>query len=208
MHSIFTQTEAIRGNIQYLKDIISELDSPEQTKVLKILSSIAHSNRKSNKIAEMAIKGNQTLSLSVSDDIREYILQYIQDGLLATNGLKCTVEVAEVSCICKYNPSSFGIVLDNIVSNSIKAGADELVISFSDEEGYVFISFSDNGRGLDAHINPEILFEYGFSTKGKRVGFGLGLPQIKKLIEKEMKGQVFIDTDYNNGFRLVVGLVK
>ena len=208
MHSIFTQTETIRGNIQQLNDIISKLDFPEQPNVLKILTSIAHSNRKSNKIAEMAIKGNQTLSLSVSDDIREYIVQYIRDGLLVTNGLKCIVEDTTVPCICKYNPSGFGIVLDNIVSNSIKAGSDELVISFSDGDGYVFISFSDNGRGLDAHINPEILFEYGFSTKGKRSGFGLGLPQIKKLIEKEMKGQVFIDTDYNNGFRLVVGLIK
>ena len=206
MHSIFTQTETIRGNIQQLNDIISKLDFPEQPNVLKILTSIAHSNRKSNKIAEMAIKGNQTLSLSVSDDIREYIVQYIRDGLLVTNGLKCIVEDTTVPCICKYNPSGFGIVLDNIVSNSIKAGSDELVISFSDGDGYVFISFTDNGRGLESNIDTKTLFEYGFSTKVKHVGFGLGLPQIKKLIEKEMKGKVFIDLDYNNGFRLVVGL--
>lgn len=206
MHSIFTQTEAIRGNIKHICEIIDKSDITEKSKVLKILDSIAHSNKKSNKISELAIKGNQTLVLVESDDIKRFINQYLKDGVML-RGLNYKIDENDNKYICRYDPISIGIILDNVASNSIKSGSDELRISFSENNSDVCISFYDNGTGINPNVNPNKLFELGISTKNGK-GFGMGLHQIKKLVEKDMKGTVKIDTSYTDGFKLVVCIPK
>ena len=154
----------------------------------------------------MAIKGNQTLVLVESDDIKNFIKQYLKDGVML-RGLNYKIDDNDNKYICRYDPISIGIILDNVASNSIKSGSDELKISFSDNNKDVCISFSDNGTGLNPNINPNKLFELGISTQ-KGTGFGMGLHQIKKLVEKDMKGTVKIDTSYTDGFKLVVCIPK
>ena len=107
----------------------------------------------------------------------------------------------------QFDASSIGVIIDNIASNSIKAGATVLQIKMSETAKYVEIVFSDNGIGLDESIDPSTLFEWGFSSNVKKKGFGIGLYHIKQLID-EMKGSVNIDASYHDGFRLVVRLKK
>ena len=98
-------------------------------------------------------------------------------------------------------------IIDNIASNSVKAGATILRISLEERGKYVEITFSDNGIGLSENINPQSLFEWGFSSNRKKKGYGIGLYHIKQLVE-EMNGTVEIDTTYHHGFKLIVRLKK
>ncbi len=54
---------------------------------------------------------------------------------------------------------------------------------------YAFITFTDNGGGIDPNIKDRI-FEPYFTTKHKSTGTGIGLYMSKQIIEKQMQGLI------------------
>lgn len=205
-HSVYTLTDAIKGNIAYLKELLSPLELNNKESILSILTLIYQSNEKANKLADLAIHGNQALKQSGANSIYDFIRQYIDTGLVSSS-LKYELEPENEPFCCKFDSTCVGIILDNIISNSIKAGATTLHIQLSESNKYVEIAFSDNGIGLAENVDPASLFEWGYSSNRVKKGFGIGLYHIKQLIE-EMKGTVEIDASYQAGFRLIVRLRK
>lgn len=205
-HSVYTLTDAIKGNISYLKELLSPLELDNKESILSILALIYQSNEKANKLADLAIHGNQSLKQSGANSIYDFIRQYIDTGLVSSS-LKYELEPEDKPFYCKFDSTCVGIVLDNIISNSIKAGATVLHIQLSESSKYVEIAFTDNGIGLAENVDPVSLFEWGYSSNRVNKGFGIGLYHIKQLIE-EMKGTVEIDASYQAGFRLIIHLRK
>lgn len=205
-HSIYTLTDALKGYINYLREILAPIELKNKDFVLSIIGQIYQANEKAHKLSDLAIHGNQSLKQSGVNSVYDFIRQYIDEGL-TMQGLKYDLVPSNEAFNCKFDASSIGVIIDNIASNSIKAGATVLQIKMSETAKYVEIVFSDNGIGLDESIDPSTLFEWGFSSNVKKKGFGIGLYHIKQLID-EMKGSVNIDTSYHDGFRLVVRLKK
>ena len=148
----------------------------------------------------------RSLKQSGSNSLYDFIRQYIDEGFVI-KGLKYELVQDEHAFECKFDSSSIGVIVDNIASNSIKAGATILQIVFSESSKYVEVSFSDNGMGLAENIDPRTLFEWGFSSNRQKKGFGIGLYHIKQLLD-EMKGTVEIDNTYHQGFKIIVRLKK
>lgn len=206
IHSIYTLTEATRGNISNLQRLIINSNMEKKEDIIRVLIEIYQSNQKANKLAELAIKGNQNLKQNGSNSINDFIRQYL-DADLSIKGLKYNIIASDNAYNCKFDSSSIGLILDNIASNSLKAHADKLEIMLSETPNHVKIIFTDNGVGLPTRIDPKMLFEWGVSTTDCKKGFGIGLYHIKVLVN-EMQGTVNIDTNYSDGFRLVVTLNK
>ena len=205
-HSIYTLTDASRGNISYLRELIAPMDLENKDFILSIVGQIQQANEKAHKLADLAIHGNQALKQSGPHSLNDFIRQYIDAGF-AIEGLKYELVQDNRAFDCKFDSSSIGIIIDNIASNSVKAGATILQISLEERGKYVEIAFSDNGIGLAENINPQSLFEWGFSSNRKKKGYGIGLYHIKQLVD-EMNGTVEIDTTYRRGFKLIVRLKK
>ncbi len=205
-HSVYTLTDAIKGNINYLREELSKGKAFNEDIVLAIIGEIYQANEKAHKLADLAIHGNQSLKQDGENSIIDFIRQYIDEGL-ALKGIDYKLSVDEKAYICKFDTSSIGVIIDNVSSNSIKAGATELNIALSETAGYVNIVFTDNGIGLDDDIDRDMLFEWGVTNNISQKGFGIGLYHIKQLVE-EMKGTVNIDETFRDGFRLVVKLKK
>ena len=205
-HTIYTLTDAMKGNLDYLRDRLLPSDISNKDFIITIISQIYQTNEKAHKLADLAIHGNQSLKQSGSNNILDFIRQYIDAGL-SVNGLKYELPSEDAMYYCKFDSVSIGIIIDNIASNSIKAGATILAISFDETNTYVEVSFADNGIGLPENTNLDALFEWGYSSNLKKTGFGIGLHHIKQLIE-EMRGTVTIDTSYSNGFKIVMRLRK
>lgn len=205
-HSIYTLTDASRGNISYLRELIAPMDLENKDFILSIVGQIQQANEKAHKLADLAIHGNQSLKQSGPHSLNDFIRQYIDAGF-AIEGLKYELVQDNRAFDCKFDSSSIGIIIDNIASNSVKAGATILQISLEERGKYVEIAFSDNGIGLAENINPQSLFEWGFSSNRKKKGYGIGLYHIKQLVD-EMNGTVEIDTTYRRGFKLIVRLKK
>lgn len=205
-HSIYTLTDATKGNINYLREVLSSMDIENKDFILTIIGQIHQANEKAHKLADLAIHGNQSLKQKGANSIYDFIRQYIDAGF-AIEGLKYELVHDDRAFACKFDASSIGVVIDNIASNSIKAGATILQITLSETSKYVEVSFADNGIGLAKGIDPKSLFEWGFSSNRQKKGFGIGLYHIKQLVE-EMRGTVDVDATYLHGFKLIVRLKK
>lgn len=102
----------------------------------------------------------------------------------------------------KFSPLDISIIVDNMISNSKKAGATVLNISSQiSSDGSLNLLFKDNGNGLHSSINEiNNIFEMGYSTTKST---GLGLYHIKTIVvdnkweitakaEKNKKGCEFL----------------
>jgi len=205
-HSIYTLTDATKGNIKYLKELLSLNDINNKDLIFSIIIQIQQANEKAHKLAELAIHGSQSLRQKGSNNIYDFINQYIEAGL-AIQGLKYELHPENQSFDCRFDTASVGVILDNIASNALKAGATVLRIVFTEENNYLQLTFEDNGMGISQDIDPHAIFEWGFSSNRKKQGFGIGLYHVKQLIE-EMKGKIEVDTTYKEGFKLIVRLKK
>ena len=205
-HTVYTLTDAIKGNINFLREELSKGKAANEETILMVIGEIYQANEKAHKLADLAIHGNQTLKQDGSNSIYDFIRQYI-DADLAIKGIEYILTPDDKAFNCKFDASSISVILDNISSNAIKAGATKLYISLDEMQKYVEITFTDNGIGLDNDIDIDMLFEWGVSNNISKKGFGIGLYHIKQLVE-EMKGTMAIDTTYRDGFRLVVKLKR
>ena len=205
-HTVYTLTDAIRGNIDFLREELAKGKDASEETILMVIGEIYQANEKAHKLADLAIHGNQKLKQDGVNSIYDFIRQYI-DADLAIKGIEYVMSPSDNSFNCKFDASSIGIILDNISSNALKAGATKLYIDLQELQKYVEVSFTDNGIGLEKDVDIDMLFEWGVSDNIRKKGFGIGLYHIKQLVE-EMKGTVAIDPTYREGFRLVVKLRK
>lgn len=98
--------------------------------------------------------------------------------------------------------TKFSQIVHNIVKNSYSALRDNrnldeywIRIEINEMENFYLISFTDSGEGIPVELQSKI-FQNLFTTKDD--GTGLGLSYIKKIVEKELDGEFFLNTDCPN----------
>lgn len=180
-HTVYTLTDAIRGNIDFLREELAKGKASSEETILMVIGEIYQANEKAHKLADLAIHGNQKLKQDGANSVYDFIRQYI-DADLAIKGIEYVMSPSDNSFNCKFDASSIGIILDNISSNALKAGATKLDIDLQELQQYVEISFTDNGIGLENGVDVDMLFEWGVSDNISKKGFGIGLYHIKQLL--------------------------
>lgn len=137
-------------------------------------------------------------------DVFEFIKEYCDNVLKQYEDIKVHVNNHDSDVfVIGFIPQDISIILDNVISNSIKAKANNLFINMYVENEHARIDIVDDGRGLDKNItNIEELFEFG---KGYTdIGTGVGLYHIKDIVENNMHGTVSINKDIEKGFELQI----
>lgn len=137
-------------------------------------------------------------------DVFEFIKEYCDNILKQYEDIKVHVNNHDSDVfVIGFVPQDISIILDNVISNSIKAKANNLFINTYVENEHARIDIVDDGRGLDKNItNIEELFEFG---KGYTdIGTGVGLYHIKDIVENNMHGTVSINKDIEKGFELQI----
>ncbi len=101
----------------------------------------------------------------------------------------------------KFVPQNIAVIIDNVISNSMKNNAKKLVISMRGDKSNYYIDIIDDGDGLNENANLNDLFEFGKSYT--RHGTGVGLYHIRQIIV-EMGGTISVNPEYKKGFELNV----
>ena len=104
-------------------------------------------------------------------------------------------DLPEVSC----HPNRINQVFMNIVHNAAQAmpGGGSLTIRTRSEAERVHVRVEDTGRGIPAEVLGEI-FEPGFTTKGERIGMGLGLAIALQIVHQH-GGDISVESEPGRG---------
>lgn len=190
----------------FVKKLRKGKEIPKQT-LLNKLDSILFENRKIISISKFASKANFQLYTSVVKiDVVGYISEYVDNvlGLVSSQDPKICVERGVDDFFeLELKPIELNIIIDNLISNSRRAKATQIIISFNILDNDILkISFKDDGIGIKKE-NLNKIFNLGYTTTS---GSGIGLYHIKKVMN-EMGGDIILN-EYNNDFTEFIITIK
>ena len=105
------------------------------------------------------------------------------------------------------SPSSLNQVFRSMLRNAseaIKESGEVQIRTFVREE-HIKIEISDTGKGIPTE-NLDRIFDPGFTTKGVRVGVGLGLSICYQIIVDEHKGHIDVSSELEKGTTFTITL--
>ena len=119
-------------------------------------------------------------------------------------GIRLELSTASSSLLYRADERYIRLLIRNIIDNSIKYmnRNGSLVITISNAGSYLFIAFKDNGMGLPAEEMPNI-FELNFQGSNRVSGNGLGLAQVKAIVE-HYHGSIYAHSE--NGMGIYIQL--
>lgn len=198
-HQVYHSSSRIHRNLKLLmkKLDLTSLDEVSK-KYIKVISLEAS---KINSIANFITKANFNLRASEIDtELVDFIVDYLdeiyilEDAVIDTD-LRIDIERNNSSFETTIRPLEITTVLDNFISNAEKAEASFVKFDFVTKGSKLELRVSDDGKGIKADKLNDI-FDLGYTTTG---GSGIGLYQIKDIIEAKMKGKIEVESKVNVG---------
>ena len=101
---------------------------------------------------------------------------------------------------CFIKPLEFAIIIDNLINNSVKAGASriDLKIKKYGRQGIELI-VTDDGQGIPEE-NFDKIFKFGFTTTS---GSGIGLSHVKDVLTK-LRGTIEVNKNVKVGAEFII----
>ena len=201
-HSIGMYADGMRDDI---RDILSEVKKKEMNRnvITGAIKNISYHVNTISSLSKFVTKARFRFECA---RMRKDLILFMKEHLLnvASEIYKKEIRVkftseAKGSFICEFRPIEITILLDNLISNSIKNKARNFIVDvMSLTPGVLKVSFSDDGQGVPSSV-CDYLFEEGITTTS---GSGLGLFHVKEIITG-MKGSIQFNPDYKGGAQFV-----
>jgi signal transduction histidine kinase len=204
MHSIGISASTIDNYLSSAYLRINKGQQISQSELEETIKIISFENRKILSISRFATKANFKLySEETRGNIVAYISEYLNNVVkpLRKESINIMIENDQnIRYDCNFRPIDMSILLDNLISNSIRAHSKKFILNIStspDEKLIVIVS--DDGKGIPKE-NIEKVFNFGFTTTS---GSGLGLYHIKKILEK-MNAEIKVNNNPNMGTEFII----
>ncbi len=157
------------------------------------------------------VKNFKRISVDQSiDDLRDFELRTYLETIIQTYHNKLKHQNVEVEIISDENvliysyPGSFAQIINNFINNALlhafegmKNGA-KITIELQRREEYLMLRFSDNGKGVDEKILPNI-FQPFVTSKRNAGGTGLGMHIIYNIVTQKLGGTIHVTSQINKG---------
>lgn len=195
LHHIGIYAGTIDNNLRGISLRVQNDIPLSNLELINIIKSISFETKKIINISAFATKANFKLDTEFREvDVLDYIKQYIENIIPTVTDRSIKIKVADYGSLAfvkKIKPIELNIVLDNLINNAKKAGANMLEVLFEIPSKEVLnIKFRDNGKGIDQSIIPQ-MFNLGTTTTD---GSGIGLYHVKKIVDS-LDGRI---SGYNN----------
>ena len=206
-HQIFHSSSRMNRSLKLLiKHLgINNLDKETQ-KYIKIISL---ESSKINSIAKFITKANFNLKATeVRMDLISFIKDYIMEiYLIDDNVIDIDLKIKFVDSykgeyIREFRPLEITTILDNLISNSDKAQAKNIIINFSRKVNDLIINITDDGKGI-SNDKIDDVFTMGYTTTN---GSGIGLFQVQDLVVNGLKGKISISSVINKNTTIEITL--
>lgn len=229
IHEIKYYMDNIQSDVNFL---LKELDGIDEQRAsfetVKILKNNFDAFRNYTAYFNTVVSANLIRELAPLN-IREVVHSFISSMRYDAERLGIEFLPPKFSKIFLYtkpmHPSEWSSILFNFYTNAKKAIAREkakgkILIECGEENGYIFLEFSDNGDGIKDE-NEEFVFDEFFTTTAaesldeihshsEAIGTGLGLKIVKDIV-KSHRGNVEIvsaKTEFSTCFRVEIPKVN
>lgn len=147
---------------------------------------------KALKVSQIIIKSNFDYKhIGQRIDLPKYILEYLQDIALSRKSLKINIQNS-IPHFSYLNPIEIDIILDNMVSNSVKANSKNILVEFTIDNlsNEITMFYYDDGHGVPEKLvkNPNAIFDLGVRDSLEK-GSGIGMYDVKKRMQS-IKGDI------------------
>lgn len=197
-HQLGTPLSSLMAWLEYLK----QRDTPEAH-----LNEIEKDINRLNTITERFSKIGSAPALKKENVIHvlENSIAYIKTRTSSKVDFKIINQHSH-KVYAPLNIHLFEWVLENIFKNAIDAisGDGAITISVLDQQQFVYIDVTDNGKGIPK-AKFKTVFKPGYTSKNR--GWGLGLSLSKRIVEEYHNGQIFVkssDPGKGTTFRIVL----
>ena len=144
-----------------------------------------------------------TTSKTVTKDLVKFIDEYIKFIYEVTTNkeLSIAVNTNNLSWVCKFEPIKLNIIIDNLLNNSKKAKANNVIINFVKDKNTLLLEYLDDGQGLDISIiDKNAIFNMGITTTK---GSGLGLYHIKEILQEMNQSSIEVEAK-DKGIKFII----
>lgn len=208
-HIIGISADTIDKHLINLKNDLLKGKTPSRKDLFELIEDISFESKKIISITNFATVANfKAEADEIESDLKTFIKQYaerVSSGILRTydgsKNIKISVDDKDNNdFIIKFKPIEIAIILDNLFSNSRKAKATAIVISFNRKSSEkIEIHIKDNGKGIE-HKDKDEIFNFGVTTTS---GSGLGLHHVKNLM-KNYDGEVTVNKQQKIGAEFIL----
>lgn len=191
IHNVKQTSKKSKQNAENLYNAFLENNVKKNT-ALKNLSTIIYNSDKALKISNLITRANFKANSDYQDvNIIKFTEQYLAlyNVMFEDNNISFSIKNKVEAFWKRISILDISLVLDDLISNSIKAKAENVSITtFLDEQENLVIHFSDDGIGLAENFlsKPDVIFDLGVTTTD---GSGIGLNYVKNTLSK-MQGKI------------------
>lgn len=156
------------------------------SEILLSLGRIVFQSDKALKISKLITRANFNSESENKDvDVVAYISQYldIYKDIVDDSHVDLIKKLNNIKFIKKIGILDVAVILDNLISNSEKAGATQVQVETRlSIDNNLILTVSDNGRGLDPLFKniEDSIFDLGVTTTD---GSGIGLNTVKTVVQ-------------------------
>jgi signal transduction histidine kinase len=199
-HEVKNPLTAIKGLLSLQVDVLKEMDTRKMLEYQSILGEEIH--RMENILGSYQNFARPLQVNRQSVDINELLEKTVKLVILEQPGIWMIREFTHDLPRLTVDPSLLRQVFLNIIRNADEACGEEgrLLIMTDRENGWLRISFADNGPGIATELKDKVLQPF-FSTKDS--GIGLGLAIVGRIVESH-GGRVEIDNVPPGGARITI----
>ena len=190
IHTIKINNVEVRDGIENIIDSLTENDFNVQ-ELIKRLGFLKICAERSLKMAEFVTRADLKEDIEKKDvDVVKYIKEYVSlYGDTFSENLAFSFSNSNEQISKKLSVLNMSIIIDNLISNAVKWGANKIQIDFEKiNDKQLIIYFSDNGKGLSEKFIKDSKKIFELSVRdippSGYSGSGIGLFYTKNLLNE------------------------
>lgn len=196
-HQLGTPISSLMGWMEYMK--LKEMDLQLLTEIDKDISRLQMIAERFSKIGSASGLAHADLREAIKHSLAYLEKRVSREVVFLTRFPEQRVEV-------DLNEPLFGWVIENLVKNGVDAMQGQGTITFDilEKGKWVLLDISDTGKGMPKS-KFKTIFLPGYTTKER--GWGLGLTLVKRIVEENHKGEIFVrrsDPGKGTTFRILL----
>jgi Signal transduction histidine kinase len=207
-HQIGISTSNIENYLIFFKEKLSKGKEITKEELISAIERIILETKKISMVIRFVTKATFDLKREVTElDLPLFIKQYIEEiyvkneAIVQNKNIDVTVKIDEnFKLKGLFKPLEIAVIFDNMISNSIKAGAKRIEINVQKlQDRGIRIIIKDDGRGINPE-NVNNIFKFGFTTTN---GSGIGLYHVKEIVHK-MNGRIEFNHEIKKGAEFII----